>query len=242
MQTRNFWLVVLALAWCCLAPSQAVAFPILGGGLNSSRGCLSSASDCLSAVEFELFPNVTVAATGSVVLNVDDTVDITLNVSAYEMRRTSGAGSVDRIEFSDVDYLVTDIPVSVTDFGGGIVQIEGSGSTSGSVAGDYTQLDDVPSIVVAEGPFSDTVVSFTNLNCLLIDGTGTCGFTVGGIRSEEVLGDGFPRAFTLDLDGVDHDLVQNFNVNVPEPATALLVLAGLFGLARVGSASRSTVR
>jgi hypothetical protein len=80
-------------------------------------------------------------------------------------------------------------------------------------------------LIGGPGPaaFGDATVSFSGLNCLLVSGEGQCGLTVGGFAAS--------ADFSLDVDAVDHDVVQVFNVIVPEPGTFALVALGLLGLA-----------
>ena len=72
------------------------------------------------------------------------------------------------------------------------------------------------------GPFSDLTASFSNFTCLLTNGNGQCGFNVGSVTAS--------ADFALDVDGAAHDVVQTFNVIVPEPGPLGLVLLGAIGL------------
>jgi hypothetical protein len=223
MRTRIAVLFCLAVTAIAFGPGAAVASPIVGGGLNSSDACLSStpAGDCLANVVFTLDPPDTAPLSGTIAFN-PTSVDITLTDLDFVM--TSGSGSVQEIVFTGVSYTVTAIPVTYTPLGGGFVQILADpGSTNGGVAGTYEQLDGVGGNVAGPGPFDDGSISFTNFQCLLENGVGQCGFTVGAVRDT--------GAFTLDVGGTDYDLRQNFNVVVPEPGTFALVALGTLGLA-----------
>lgn len=192
----------------------AEASPVIGQGLAESDACLSGTS-CVTAATFSLDPPTPTKTTTGSIDFAGTTAVISLFVPAYTM--TGSSGSVTALDFTDVTYSAT-VSISVTDLGGGTVSITQSGvALDGSVSGTYAQTG---------GPgaaaFSDLTVSFSGLNCLLFSGTGQCGLTVGG----------FPTAadFALDVDGVDHDVVQLFNVIVPEPGTAALLALGLLGL------------
>lgn len=222
MRIAVVFLVTVVSAGLISAAAQAA--PILSGGLNSSAACLSSepAGSCLANTVFTLDPQATVPAGGGIVFGAT-TVDITLTGLDYSM--TGASGSVEQIDFANVSYSVSGIAVSYSTLAPGVVQVLADpGSTLGAVTGTYEQLDGVGGTVVPAGIFSDNSISFTNFQCLLSNGTGQCGFTVGDVRST--------GAFSLDVDGTSHDLIQNFNVVVPEPGTFALLGLGLLGLAR----------
>jgi hypothetical protein len=193
----------------------AGASPIVGGGLAQSIACPDGASPCSSNADFALDPPTPVRpATGSITFGVA-TADILLTVPTYTM--TGSSGSVTSLVFSSVSYAAT-VSTSAFDFGGGVVQInQAPGFATGSASGSYDQIGG-PGI----GPFSDLSVSFSNLSCLLVDGQGQCGFNVGSFAAS--------ADFGLDVDGAPYDVVQTFNVIVPEPGSLGLVALGVLAL------------
>jgi hypothetical protein len=209
--------VVIAAIVACLGlgfAGVASASPVVGLGLDDSDACLDGTS-CISAITFSLDPPGAKTTTGTIDL-LGTTAVISLTVPSYTM--TGSSGSVTGLVFSDVTYSAT-IPITTTDLGFGFLSItQDSGLTTGSVSGTYSQTGGP-----GAAPFGDATASYTNFNCFLDSGVGQCGFTVGGLQS---LAD-----FALDVDGVDHDVVQTFNVIVPEPGTFALVGLGLLGIA-----------
>jgi hypothetical protein len=195
----------------------AQASPVVGQGLSDSDACLSGTS-CISAATFSLDPPTpTKTTTGSIDFDfVGSTAVISLFVPSYTM--TGSSGSVTALDFTDVSYSAS-VSITVDDFGGGILQItQVPGFAVGEVSGTYAQTGGPPGTAL----FDDLSVSYSGLNCLLFDGVGQCFLTVGSFQSS--------ADFALDVDGVDHDVVQVFNVIVPEPGTAALVALGLLGL------------
>jgi hypothetical protein len=192
----------------------AGASPVVGQGLAESNACVSGTS-CLSAATFTLDPPTPTKTTTGSIDFVGTTAVISLFVPSYTM--TGSSGSVTALDFTNVSYSAS-VPITITDFGGGILSIvQSSAVLDGSVSGTYAQTGGPGAAL-----FGDTSVSFSGLNCTLLDGVGQCGLTVGG----------FPASadFALDVDGVDHDVRQVFNVIVPEPGTFALVALGLLGL------------
>jgi hypothetical protein len=191
----------------------AQASPVVGQGLADSDACLSGTS-CITAATFSLDPPTPTKTTTGSIDFVGSTAVISLFVPAYTM--TGSSGSVTALDFTDVSYSAT-VSITTTDFGGGILSIvQAAGFATGSVSGTYAQTGGP-----AAAGFSDSTVSFSGLNCLLISGVGQCGLSVGSFSAAD---------FALDVDTVDHDVVQVFNVIVPEPGTAALVALGLLGL------------
>jgi hypothetical protein len=191
------------------------ASPIVGQGLAGSDACLDGTS-CVTAATFSLDPPTPTKTTTGSIDFIGSTAVISLFVPAYTM--TGSSGSVTALEFTDVSYSAT-VSISVLDLGSGILSItQDSGFATGSVSGTYAQTGGAG----ATG-FSDLTVSFSGLNCLLVDGVGQCGLSVGSFTSS--------ADFALDVGGVDHDVVQTFNVIVPEPGTLALVGLGLLGIA-----------
>lgn len=212
-------IAVVTLMWvgCVGLGRVADASPVIGQGLATSNACLDGTS-CVSAITFSLDPPTPTKTTTGSIDFIGSTAVISLFVPAYTM--TGSSGSVTALQFTNVSYSAT-VSISTTDFGGGmlsIVQNDLAGYAIGSVAGTYAQTG---------GPgaagFSDNTVSFSGLNCFLVDGTGQCGLNVGHFQSVADL--------ALDVDTVPHDVRQVFNVIVPEPGTLALVALGIVGLA-----------
>ena len=208
--------VALALLGALVAFATAAgASPVVGGGLAESFACPDGASPCSSLATFTLDPQAVAAATGSIVLGAT-TAEITLSVPSITM--TGASGSVTALAFSVVSYSAT-LPISQTDLGGGLVQVQQAlGFATGTVSGSVDAVGGP-----GPGPFGDASVSFSNLQCLLVNGQGQCGFNVGSFRDA--------ADFGLDVDGSPHDVVQTFNVVVPEPRTLPLIALGLLTLA-----------
>lgn len=215
MQLR-FTRCSLAILWALTLAVAASASPVVGGGLADSIACVTGTSPCSTAADFSLDPPTPVKpATGSIVFGAG-TANISLTVPAYTM--TGSSGSVTQLDFTNVVYDAA-VSVTVTPIGGGYVQIDQvPGFATGSVMGTYDQIGGVGS-----GSFSDASVSFANLSCLLLNGQGQCGFDVGTVAAS--------ANFGLDIDGTPHDVVQSFNVVVPEPGTLGLLAVGLLALA-----------
>jgi len=195
---------------------SAGAASIVGGGLAQSIACADGASPCSTAANFTLDPPTpTKLTTGSITFG-PTTATITLTVPSYSM--TGSSGSVTDLDFTNVTYSAT-VGITVFDLGGGILQIDQTvGLATGTVSGTYDEVGGTAS----RSLFDDTV-SFSNLSCFLIDGVGQCGLDVGSLAQSADL--------ALDVDGVGHDMVQTFNVIVPEPSTIALLGLGLLALA-----------
>jgi len=211
----RFVSLVLALAIMVGVAGTAAASPIVGGGRATSIACPDGSSPCSTAADFTLSPPTPVKpATGSITF-AGGNATILLNVASYTM--TGSSGSVTALDFSNVTYSAT-VPITTTPLGGGIVSIsQALGFATGSVSGTYDQIGG-PGV----GPFSDLTASFSNFTCLLTNGNGQCGFNVGSVTAS--------ADFALDVDGAAHDVVQTFNVIVPEPSSLGLVALGALAL------------
>ena len=215
MQLRFVSLTLLFSAMIGLLASAAAASPIVGGGLAQSFACASGANPCSSSQDFSLDPPTpTKPATGSISFT-PTTATILLTVPTYQM--TGSSGGVTALDFSSVIYSAT-VSVTTIPLGGGTVAInQNPGFATGSVSGSYDQIGGP-----GPGPFGDATVSFSDFSCLLVNGSGQCGFNVGSFNAA--------ADFALDVNGSPHDVVQTFNVIVPEPGSLALVALGVVAL------------
>jgi hypothetical protein len=218
----RFVSLVLALASACGFAATATASPIVGGGLATSIACPNGSSPCSTAADFSLSPPTPVKpATGSITFS-GGTATILLNVASYTM--TGSSGSVTALDIHERDLL-------------------GHGADHHHAA-RRRQRADQPGARLRDGfgvghlrpdrrtgcrPVLGHHASFSNLSCLLNNGNGQCGFNVGSVTAS--------ADFALDVDGASHDVVQTFNVIVPEPGSLGLVLLG--GVALVAYARRA---
>ena len=223
MQLPFVSLTLLLSAMIGAFAAAAAASPIVGGGLAQSFACTSGANPCSGSPDFSLNPPTPVKpATGSISFT-PTTATILLTVPTYTM--TGFAAGVTALDFSSVAYSAT---ILVTTIGGNINQTPGI--AIGSVSGTYDQIGGP-----GPGPFSDATVSFSNFSCLLVSGSGQCGFNVGSANAT--------ADFALDVNGSPHDVVQTFNVIVPEPGTiGLVALGGLALVARRALVQREPQR
>jgi hypothetical protein len=215
VQFRFFPLTLLLATTTGLLATAAVASPIVGGGLAQSFACASGANPCSGSPDFSLDPPTPVKPANGSISFTPTTATILLTVPTYTM--TGSSGSVTALDFSSVIYSAT-VSITTTPLGGGTVSIsQNPGFATGSVSGSYDQIGG-PGV----GPFSDLSTSFSNFSCLLVNGSGQCGFNVGSFNST--------ADFGLDVNGAPHDVVQTFNVIVPEPGSLGLVALGALAL------------
>ena len=224
MQLR-FVSLMVALAGVCGIAATAAASPIVGGGLATSIACPNGSSPCSTAADFTLSPPTPVKPATGTITFAGGNATILLNVASYTM--TGSSGGVTALDFSNVTYSAT-VPITSIPLGGGLVQInQALGFATGSVSGTYDQIGG-PGV----GPFSDLTASFSNFSCLLLNGDGQCGFNVGSVTAS--------ADFGLDVNGAAHDVIQTFNVIVPEPGTFGLLLLGGIGLVAYARRARQS--
>lgn len=223
-----FAIATLALLVAHSAAATSFTYHVVSGGLDDGHACLASEApgSCLSNSTFEVGATDSYAVTGSIIYDdVTDTIDIDLTLTSATMTG-SHDGVVDVI-FSSVNYVVDDMGVALA-FGN---QLHGL-FQSGSITGFYEQFNG--GSVVGPGAIGPMTSDFTAFSCTNLDAIGTCGLTVGASRD-----------FTLDVgtsgsgDPTDFVHTFNFNVVVPEPASASFLTLGLLAL---GVGARHNVR
>lgn len=199
------WLAAVAIA---MGGTQAFALtlPVTGGpGLDQGELCVSG-SLCPGTPTYSLIG--TAAVTGSFTYNAGPgTVDfvITLVAPASFGLPSLLAGST----FSAIG-----VPVITAPIGGGAFVLAQAGPATGA-AGPFLAFPPFP--LLAATP------AVSGLTCTVGTGADQCGVSLGA------------GGFTIDATpyGV-YDAFLTFNVNVPEPGTALLVFSGLTGLVFAG--------
>jgi hypothetical protein len=123
------------------------------------------------------------------------------------------------VTFSSLSYTGS-VGATVLPLGGGLFLVQQLAAATGSVTGTY-------SASLGGAGAIDLMPDLHSLQCVVdASGTGVCGFTFG------------PTSFPVD-DGAEELTFQHtFNLNVPEPATWMMMVIGLLGLGVVGSRRR----
>ncbi|MGH0038243.1 MAG: hypothetical protein ACQGVK_24695 [Myxococcota bacterium] len=206
-------LALLLLASLGAAPAGALTLAVTGGGLTEgpSVACLTSATQCEPEADFGFVTDADVSGSIEIVGNALS-VSVQIGSARFEALAPSGlAGDVEGLDFTGLEY-GGGATVSVTDLPGYLSAIAYAAG-SGTVDGTYSTEDAFSTPVDAASVFGvDTTL--TNVNCLVVSGTGQCSLQFG--RSD----------FTLGLGGDDHDSIHFLNLSVtliPEPSTALLL-------------------
>jgi hypothetical protein len=205
---RYRWMTAaLAASALTVVSSQALALtlPVIGGpGLDQGQACLSG-SLCPGTPTFTLGGPAPVS--GSFTYNSGPgTVDFVLTLTG-----PAAFGPVTVL--AGTTFSATGVPVLSAPLGGGVVAISQSGFATGLVS---PLLSAPPLTVLANTP------AVSALNCLIGTGADQCGVSLGA------------GGLTVNAGGPNYDVFLTFNVNVPEPTTLALVLAGLGGLALRG--------
>jgi PEP-CTERM motif-containing protein len=129
------------------------------------------------------------------------------------------SGGTTTVNFSAVSYSVSGVSASNVYLGGGQYQVTQVGAATGTVTGSYNALDAFNNST-SNGPFSLSV-DVSGLQCLVdAAGIGSCTAMFGST--------GFVLPMSGELIEFRHHLELT---TVPEPATGVLVLGGLVGLA-----------
>lgn len=225
MKRHSFVLSTLAMGLLLLAGGSASAtsfsYTVVNGGLDDGHACLSSAGTCSTSSTFEIGPTDSFPISGYFTYDdVADTIDIDITLATATM--FGSHDGITEVIFTSVNYVVSDIPVFVA-AGGSIF----AGTNTGTVTGTYEQSDGTITVV---GPDAINELStiFSAFSCSNLDAVGLCGFTVGGSRD-----------FALNVgetgfgDSTDFVHTFNFNVVIPEPASASLLALGLVAFAAV---------
>lgn len=200
----------------------AVAALLLAGPAFSLTVAVSPASPGLDqGLGFSGCPSCTTAYTLSGAAPVGSgSIQFTNNLAAIELVQLSlvglnpvFVGGPNSVSFSSLSYSAS-VNASVIGLGGGLFLVQQTGFASGTVTGSYSAT------AGGSGPISLGSVDVNSLQCIVnAAGAGTCGFSFGR--------NGFPVTV-----GAGSLLFQHtFNVNVPEPATLVLLSLGALGLA-----------
>jgi hypothetical protein len=195
------WLAALAVSSASVAAS-ALTLPVIGGpGLDQGQIC-PTGSLCPGTPFLTLLG--TAAATGSFTYNVGpSTADFTLTLTAPA---SFGAASV----LPGSTFSAVGVPVISAPLGGGAFVIAQAGPATGSA-----------SVFLSPAfPLLANTPAISGLTCTVGTGADQCGVSLG------------PGGLTIDASPAGiFDAFVTFNVNVPEPATAVLLGASLTGLA-----------
>jgi len=200
----------------------AVAALLLAGPAFSLTVAVSPASPGLDqGLGYSGCPSCTIAYTLSGAAPVGSgSIQFTNNLAAIELVQLSlvsvspvFVSGPNTVSFSSLSYSAS-VNASVIGLGGGLFLVQQTGFATGSVTGSYSAT------AGGSGPISLASVDVNSLQCIVnAAGAGTCGVTFGR--------NGFPVTV-----GAGSLLFQHtFNVNVPEPATLVLLSLGALGLA-----------
>ena len=193
-------------------PASSLATSFTAGGLDVGHACASTDAGpgCSLVANFNVVP---VGPTTGTINHAGGFSDIEIDLTLASGTLSGSFGAVTDIVFTNVSLVNTQLafeplPNNIQGLGG-----------PGTVSGTYELFDDGASV---GGPqaFALNDILYSNVNCLLIAGSGQCGFTIGGGNN-----------LVLDVAGTDHTFDLTFNLIAPEPGTALLLGAGLAGLA-----------
>lgn len=227
--------VTIALALTPVGAS-ALSFSLNGqSGLDRGQICTAGGAQCSeggSNVTFDLDPpaepDAFFPAVGTIDLDLlNNTMDIALSVASSRFVATPADNGVSTIVFTNTSYTITGLPITISAGSISLNLAAPNTSRDGTVAGTYTQLDALNSVVVGAQGFSTTARISNQFSCQLSGGNTllTCGITFG------------PGQTSLSVNGVGRVFRHGFDFTmaVPEPgATALLGLGvlGVLGVVR----------
>jgi PEP-CTERM motif-containing protein len=209
---RGMWLLSVA-AFLLAAPAFSLTVAVQPGspGLDQGFGYSGCPGSCSTAYTLGA-----AAPVGS------GSIQFTNNLAAAEVVQISltsvspvFVGGADSVSFSSLSYSAS-VNATVSPFGS-LFLVQQTGFATGTVSGSYSAT------AGGSGPISLGSVDVNGLSCLVNgSGVGICGFAFGH--------NGFPVTV-----GAGSLLFQHtFNLNVPEPASLVLFLAGAAGLALAG--------
>lgn len=203
MRFRWMMALVAALAVSMVSSrAPALTLPVTGGpGMDQGQVC-PTASLCPGTPFLTLIG--TAAVSGSFTYNSGpSTVDFTLTLTAPA---SFGAVSV----LAGSQFVASGVPVTTAPLGGGAYVISQIAPSNAGVAVALS-----PAF-----PLLANTPAVSGLMCTVGTGADQCGVSLG------------PGGFTIDASPIGiFDAFVTFNVNVPEPTTALLLVSGLGGLA-----------
>lgn len=202
MRFRWIPTLLLALGLSAATGASALTLPVVGGpGLDQGQICSTSAL-CPGTPLLSLIG--TAAVTGSFTYNAGPgTVDFSLTLAA-----NANFGAAQLLAGSTIS--ATGVPVIAAPLGGGAFVITQIGPASGLAS---------PVLLSPVLPVLANTPAISALTCTVGTGADQCGVSVGPAGLEIATQFGNVNAFLT------------YNVNVPEPGTALLLVGGLGGLA-----------
>jgi len=142
----------------------------------------------------------------------------TVTISLVDVTSVFEAGS-ESVTFSSLSYSGS-VAATVLPLGGGLFLVQQLGAATGAVTGSYSAT------LGGSGPINLTP-DLHSLQCAVdVSGTGVCGFTFG------------PTSFPVNDGSEDLTFQHTFNLNIPEPATWMMMVTGLLGLVFLGRGRR----
>lgn len=215
---RGFGLSLFIAALGLAAPASALTVGVAAGSAGLDQGF--GYTGCPSCVEvYSLTAGAPVGAGSTITFSglVGPLETVTLSMVDVSPVFSDGG---DTVSFSSLSYTAT-VTATVSSLGfGGLVSVNQFGAATGSVTGSYSAS------LGGSGPIA-LAPDVHSLSCVVDgSGVGVCGFTFG------------PTSFPVDDGSETLDFQHTFNVNLPEPATWMMMLVGLLGLGYLGNRRR----